>query len=164
MPQLNQLAEVALSQFFWLAIVLGTIYFAIGKGMLPKIQSTVDLRASKIADDLAAAEAARTAADATEAAYSEQMDASRAEAAKLTGEARDASARATEKKLAKADATVADKVTKAQQSIREARTNAVKEIEALAADLARDITGKVAGIDVSPADSAKAVKAVLTNA
>ena len=31
MPQLNQLAEVANSQFFWLLLVLGVIYFAIGK-------------------------------------------------------------------------------------------------------------------------------------
>jgi len=68
MPQLNQLGLVAYSQFFWLALVLAVIYFGIGKGMLPKIQSTVDLRAKKIADDLAAAEAARVAADETEAA------------------------------------------------------------------------------------------------
>ena len=37
MPQLNQLALVAYSQFFWLAVVLGLIYFVIGRGMLPKI-------------------------------------------------------------------------------------------------------------------------------
>ena len=103
MPQLNQLAEVALSQFFWLLLVLGLIYFGIGKAMLPKIQSTVDLREKRIADDLAAAEAARAAADESEAAYRERMDASRAEAAKVTAQAKDDSARATEKKLAKAD-------------------------------------------------------------
>lgn len=164
MPQLNQLAEVALSQFFWLAIVLGAIYFGIGKGMLPKIQSTVDMRDKKIADDLAAAEAARAAADACEIAYRERMDASRAEAAKLTGKAKDASALTTEKKLAKADAEVAAKIDKAQAKIREARDSALKEIEDLAADLARDITGKVAGIEVSKADAAGAVKAEMANA
>ena len=157
MPQLNQLAEVALSQFFWLAIVLGAIYFGIGKGMLPKIQSTVDMRDKKIADDLAAAEAARAAADACEIAYRERMDASRAEAAKLTGKAKDASALTTEKKLAKADAEVAAKIDKAQAS-------GLKGIEDLAADLARDITGKVAGIEVSKADAAGAVKAEMANA
>ena len=164
MPQLNQLAEVAFSQFFWLLVVLGIIYFVIGKGMLPKIQSTVDLRASKIADDLAAADAARNAADATEAAYRERMDAGRAEAAKLTGQAKDESARATEQKLGKADKALSAKVEKAEERIRAARADAVKEIEALAADLARDIAGKVAGIDVSPAESAEAVKRVMANA
>ena len=89
MPQLNQLADVANSQFFWLLLVLGVIYFAIGKGMLPKIQSTVDLREQRIAQDVAAAEAAQAEAEKVEADYRARMDASRAEAAKLTGKAKD---------------------------------------------------------------------------
>ena len=44
MPQLNQLAAVAYSQFFWLLLVLAIIYFGIGHFMLPKIESTVDAR------------------------------------------------------------------------------------------------------------------------
>ena len=164
MPQLNQLAEVALSQLFWLLLVLGAIYFGIGKMMLPKIQSAVDLREKQIADDLAAAEAARTAADASETAYRERMDASRAEAAKLTAKAKDDSALETEKNLAKADAAISTKIEKAQAAIRVARANAVKEIEELAVELARDITDKVAGIAVSKADATTAVKSEMTNA
>src|ERR671929_107780 len=68
MPQINQLADVAYSQFFWLLLVLGLIYFGIGKAMLPKIQSTVEGRQQRIAEDLAAAQAAtmleRAAAEA----------------------------------------------------------------------------------------------------
>jgi F-type H+-transporting ATPase subunit b len=164
MPQLNQLMDVALSQFFWLAIVLGAIYFGIGKFMLPKIQSTVDLRDRKIADDLAAAQAARAAADESESAYRERLDASRAEAAKLTAKAKDHSAREIEKKLAKADAAIQAKIEKAEAKIRDARAAAVKEIEALAAELAQDITGKVAGITVTKADAASAVKSEMAGA
>ena len=164
MPQLNQLAEVALSQFFWLLLVLGLIYFGIGKAMLPKIQSTVDLREKRIADDLAAAEAARAAADKSEADYRERLDASRAEAARVTTQAKDESARATEKKVAKADEAIAAKTDKAEEKIRAARAEAVKEIEDLAAELAREITGKVAGIEVSKADAAGVVKAEMANA
>ena len=69
MPQLSQLSDVILSQLFWLALLLGFIYFVIGRGMLPKIQSTVDRRDKQIADDLAAAEAARAEADESEEAY-----------------------------------------------------------------------------------------------
>ncbi|HEX8215959.1 MAG TPA: ATPase, partial [Allosphingosinicella sp.] len=74
MPQINQLADVAFSQFFWLLLVLGLIYFGIGRAMLPKIQSTVEARDRQIAGDIAAAQAAREAADATEAAYSARLD------------------------------------------------------------------------------------------
>ena len=135
MPQLDQLAEVALSQFFWLAIVLGTIYFVIGKGMLPKIQSTVDMRADKIAGDLAAAEAARKAADDTEAAYRERMDAGRADAAKLTGKAKDESAKATEKTLAKADAERAEAVAR-QAELRRFGRRGLSESASLSYDIA----------------------------
>ena len=114
--------------------------------------------------EAAAAEAARLAADESEAAYRERSDASRAEAAKLTARAKDDSAKTTEKKLAKADAAIAVKIDKATASVREARANAMQEIEALAAELARDITGRVAGIDVPKADAAKAVREVMADA
>jgi len=104
MPQINQLALVAYSQFFWLLLVLALIYFGIGHAMLPKIQSTVDARDKRITDDLAAAQAARTAADETEAAYRARMDASRAEAMQVAQAARRASAKATEERMHAANA------------------------------------------------------------
>ena len=163
MPQLNQLALVAYSQFFWLLLVLGLIYFGIGKAMLPKIQSTVDLREGKIADDLAAAEQARREADATEAAYRERMDESRSAAAKLSATAKTDAAEATEKKVAAADAELDAKAEVAAGRIRDSRASAVKEIETIAAELTRDIAAKVAGLTVSAADAAGAVKAVMSN-
>ena len=59
MPQSQSTPLVAYSQFFWLLIVLAMIYFGIGRCMVPKIQSTVDARDKRIAEDLAAAQAAR---------------------------------------------------------------------------------------------------------
>src|SRR5687767_6631374 len=143
MPQLNQLAEVANSQFFWLLLVLAVIYFAIGKGMLPKIQSTVESREQRIAADLAAAEAAQSEAEAVEEAYRTQMDASRAEAAKLTGKAKDDGAKATEKTLGEADSAIGAKIAEAEAQIRTARQSAVRDIEAAAAELAAEIARKV---------------------
>ena len=64
--------------------------------MVPKIQATVDQREQKIAGDLEAAQAARTAADETEAAWRSRMDAARADAARLAQEAKAESARQTE--------------------------------------------------------------------
>ena len=164
MPQLNQLAEVANSQFFWLLLVLGVIYFAIGKGMLPKIQSTVESREQQIAADLAAAEAAQAEAEAVEEAYRTRMDSSRAEAAKLTGKAKEDGARSTEKALAEADSAVAAKIAEAEAEIRAAREAAVADIEQAAAELAAEIARKVAGMEVGPADSARAVKEAMADA
>jgi F-type H+-transporting ATPase subunit b len=159
MPQLSQLADVALSQFFWLLIGLAAIYFGIAKAMLPKIQGTVDQRDAQIAADLAAAEAARNQAAAVEEAYRVEIDKSRAEAMKLTAEAKSEGAKATEKRIAKADAAVQDKIAKAEERMREAAKAARKEIDLVAAELARDIAQKVGGITVSKEDATKALKA-----
>jgi F-type H+-transporting ATPase subunit b len=158
MPQLNQLDLVAYSQFFWLAIVLGLIYFGIGKAMVPKIQSTVEARDKKIADDLAAAEAARVDADQTEEAYRQRMDASRAEAMRVTAAAKAEVAKAIEKKAAKADAANQSKLDKAQQRIHTAREAAQAEIAAVAAEMTQDVIAKVAGLKVGKDDALKAVK------
>jgi len=163
MPQLNQLSDVILSQLFWLTLVLGFIYFVIGRGMLPKIQSTVDQRDQRIADDLAAAEQARAEADENEEAFRLRMDESRAEAMKKTVAAKAEGAKATEQKVAKADAAIQVKLSKAEEKIRASRDEALANIENVAAELAQDIAGKVAGISISRNDAAKAVKAALSN-
>jgi len=84
MPQIVQLPVIFASQLFWLAVVFGILFFGIARGMVPKIQATVELREKTIAADLASAQAARAAAEETEAAYRAAMDVSRSEAAALT--------------------------------------------------------------------------------
>lgn len=158
MPQLNQLDLVAYSQFFWLAVVLGLIYFGIGKAMIPKIQSTVDARDKKIADDLVAAEQARAKADETEEAYRLRMDASRAEAMKLTAAAKAEVGKAIEKKAAKAEAANQAKLDKAKERIRAAREAAQAEIAAVAGEMAQDVVAKVAGLRVNKDEALKAVE------
>ena len=163
MPQLNQLALVAYSQFFWLLVVLGLIYFGIGKAMLPKIQSTVDAREQRIADDLAAAEQARAEADATEEAYRLRMDESRADAGKLTAKAKADGAKSTEARVAEAAAAIQAKAVDAEARIRASRAAAVGELEQLAGELAKDIARKVASVSVSQDEANKAVKAVMAD-
>ena len=158
MPQLTQLSDVVLSQLFWLAITLGFIYFVIARGMLPKIQSTVDLRDQKIAQDLASAESARAETDKMEEAYRERMDASRADAMKLTAAAKSDVAKAIEKKVAKADAVNQAKLDKATERIRAAREYARAEIVTAAAEMTQAVADKVAGLKVSKDEALKAVE------
>lgn len=159
MPQINQLADVAYSQFFWLLLVLGLIYFGIGRAMLPKIQSTVDARDRRIADDLAAAQAARAAAEATEAAYRARIDDSRAEALKLAQASKAASARETEARMQAANAETAARIEAGEARIRAAADAALAEIEAVAATAARDMVERLTGLAVSEEAASEAVKA-----
>jgi F-type H+-transporting ATPase subunit b len=161
MPQLNQLSEVAFSQFLWLAIGLGFIFFVIARGMVPKIQATVDAREKKIAGDLEAAQAARVAADETEAAWRARMDAARAEAAKLSNDAKQASAKDTEAKVQAASEKLNIKLEQAEGKIREALEGARVEIEAVAAEAAREMVARLTSRTVDQKQAADAVKAEL---
>ena len=159
MPQLSQLSEVLLSQLFWLAIGLGFIFFVIARGMVPKIQATVDAREKQIADDLEQAQAARSAAEETEEAWRQRMDAARAEGARIANEAKQASARDTEAKVKAAADKLTQKIETAGAKIRKARESARSEIESVAVDAAQNLVSTLTGIKVDKKDAAQAVRA-----
>jgi F-type H+-transporting ATPase subunit b len=161
LPQIVQLPQIFWSQLFWLLLVFGIIYFAIGRGMVPKIQSVVDDRDKKIADDLAAAQKARDDAEAVEAAYRERIEASRADAMKLAAESKQDAAREVEKRLAAIDAETAKRTDEAQARIRDAAEKAREELEPVAAEAASQLVTKLTGRPVDAAEAQPAVKAVL---
>jgi len=161
MPQLSQLSQVYLSQFLWLAVALAFIFFVIARGMLPKIQATVDAREQRIAGDLEAAQKARTAADETEAAWRARMDAARAEAGRIAQDAKAKSSRDTEAKVKSAADKINRKVESAQEAIRKALAAARSEIESVAADAAQEMVGRVTGLKIDAKEAAAAVRAEL---
>lgn len=158
MPQINQLADVLYSQLFWLLLTLAIIYFGIGKAMLPKIMATVEARDSRVAEDLAAAEAARRQADETEEAYRVRIEASRGEALKVTAAARQQSARATEVRVKEADAANRGRVEAAEARLRSAAQAALADIESVAAEAAQEMVARLAGVTVDRQEAARAVK------
>jgi F-type H+-transporting ATPase subunit b len=161
MPQITQLSSIIFSQLFWLAIVFGIIFFGIGRGMLPKIQSTVDAREKKIAEDLERAQAARAQAEETEAEWRARMDQARAESARLAQEAKQDSANATEARVRKAVEKIGLKADAASAKIGEAVEAARAEIESVAAEASREMVERLTGISVDKKEAADAVKAEL---
>jgi F-type H+-transporting ATPase subunit b len=161
MPQITQLPYIFASQLFWLAVVFGIIFFVIGRGMVPKIQSTVEARERKIGEDLEAAQRARAEAEETEAEWRARMDAARAEAARVANEAKQASAKETEAKVGKAADKIALKVEAAEAKIRQAADSARAEIEKVAAEATKEMVVRLTGIQVDPKEAAAAVKAEL---
>jgi F-type H+-transporting ATPase subunit b len=159
MPQLAQLPEIFWSQLFWLAVVFGITFFVIGLGMVPKVQSTVDLREKKISDDLERAQAARAAADQTEEAWRARMDAARAEAAGIANEAKQASARDTEAKVKAAADKLNAHLEASQKKLDDAVQAARGEIQAVAAELTQGLVSRLTGITVDSNEAAAAVKA-----
>ncbi len=161
MPQIEQLAATWGSQVFWLVLTFGIVFLVVGLGMVPRVQGTVDQRDQGIAADLAAADAARVQADATEAAWRTRENASREAAQKLLADARARGAAATADRLAAANADVAARVASAEADIAAQKASAMTEVESVAAQAAQAIVERVAGLNVSDQDAQGAVKAVL---
>ena len=164
MPQISQLALVYQSQWFWLLLTLGLIYFLVGRGIVPKVEATVDARDAQIAADLAEAERLRAAAEAEEEAWRKKMNDAHAEAVTAAAQAKSASAHDAEVRVKAADAEIAKKLDAAAAALATARSNALTEIEGVAAEAARDIVAKLTGAMVTPEAARAAVAGAMTHA
>jgi F-type H+-transporting ATPase subunit b len=164
MPQLSQLGLVYQSQWFWLLLVLGVIYFFVGRGIVPRVESTVDQRDTQIAADLADAERLRAEADQAEEGWRTRMNAAHTEAQSVTAQAKASAAEDAAKRLAAADKRLNAKAEEAAQALDEARRSALAELEAMAADAAREIVSKLTGADVDEKAARTAVAGALSRA
>lgn len=163
MPQIAQLAETFSSQIFWMLVVFGLIFFVVGRGMVPRVMDNVQNRDTQIADDLAAAQAARDAADGQEEAWRVRENENREAAQALVTEAKSSSASAMEQKMAKVQTRLDTKLAEAEAQIADARSAAADEIEGVAAEAAQDIVARVAGIKIAKRSATSAVKKALAN-
>lgn len=163
MPQIAQLPEIWSSQVFWALIFFGITFFVIGRGMVPKVMETVELRDKQISSDLAAAQAARDAADNQEEAWRERQNANRAQAQGLIAEAKAKAAKASEAKLAAAQTKLDAKLEAAEVEIEAARTSAMAEIEDVATEAVQDIVARLAGAKVDKRSARSAVKKAFAN-
>lgn len=161
MPQITQLPLIFASQLFWLALVFGFIFFVMGRGMLPKIRSTVKARETKIADDLEQAKAARARAEETEAEWRARMDDARRDAALVAQEARRQSALETEARVREALNEIDAKVEGARSRIRAAVQAARAEMEIVATEAAQQMVEQLTGLKIDRKDAAKAIAAEL---
>ena len=140
MPQIAQISATYASQIFWLLITFGLLYFVVGRGMVPRIQATVDAREARIAGDLAAAEAARAEADRVEAAWR--------------------ATHAFEAQVKAADADLAERLGHHDLAIANAKVEAMANLQTVAADAARDLVAKLSGVQVGQDAAADAVRKV----
>lgn len=163
MPQIAQLAETYSSQVFWLLVFFGFVFLVIGRGMVPRVMDTVALRDKQIADDLAAAGAARQQADAEEEAWRLRENDNRAQAQAIIALAKADAAAANEKKLAAAQKRLDKKLAEAAERISAARGEALNEIESVASEAAQDIVQRLAGVKVAKTAADAAVKKALSH-
>jgi len=163
MPQISQLMLVYQSQWFWLLLVLGAIYFFVGRGIVPKVEATVDDRDAKIAADLAEAGRLRDAAEKIEETWRARMNGAQSDVQVATAKAKAKADADAAKRVAKAVAELAGEAEAAAAALAKARTAALAEIDAVAVESARAIVAKLTGSEVTAARAKQAVAEAMSH-
>ena len=112
----------------------------------------------------ATAERLQAEAARSEEAWREQMNAAHAVGQARAAEAKVKAVRDSEKRVAKADQEIAAKTETAARALAVARNSALKEIESVAAEAAREIVAKLTGAEVDESAARAAVAGALNRA
>ena len=162
MPQLDQITVSFVSQIVPLLIVLAIIYL-MAVTMLPKVQSTMDARARRVADDIEAADKAHARADEIEEEYRTQINEARGEAHAATVEAKSAASAQTEQRLAASDEAMDAKIATAEAELADKRDAALAKIEGVAVEATQDIVARISGQTVAETEARDAVKEAMAH-
>lgn len=157
MPQL--VAEDWAPQLIWLAITFAILYLLMVYVALPRIGKVIDARASHIAKDLAEGEALRRQTEEAIAAYEQALAEAKQKAHAIIEEGRAKLKAETDAERAKLDKELAAKSAEAEARIEKAKNAAMKDVNAVASDVASDIVRQLIGKAPPKAEIDKAVEA-----
>lgn len=158
MPQLD-LATFP-SQLVWLAITFITLYLVMTLVGLPRVGRIIAKRRDRITGDLDKAQRMKTEAEAVITAYERALTEARAKAQhalRETAERLAAEAAEQQRKLAE---SLNAETAKAERRIADAKAAALQGVRQLAAEVAQEAAGKLAGTAIEPARVKAAVEAV----
>ena len=148
------------SQILWLAICFGLFYLFMKRVILPHVGGILETREGRIKSDLAAAEKMKAEADASVAAYEQELASAKAKAGDIAGKAGEAAKIDAAAKRKTAEEALDKKLAVAETKISAIKAAGMKEVGRIAEDTAAAIVRQLTGISASGADVAAAVKAV----
>jgi F-type H+-transporting ATPase subunit b len=157
MPQLNPLDWAP--QLIWLVITFGILYLLMVKVALPRIGSVIEARATQIAKDLATADKLRRDTEEAIAAYEQALAEAKQKAHAIVEEGRAQLKEETAAERAKLEGELAKKSAEAEARIEQAKNSAMREVNAVAVDVATDIVNRLIGAAPGKAEIEKAVQA-----
>ncbi|MBK5196772.1 MAG: ATP F0F1 synthase subunit B [Methyloceanibacter sp.] len=157
MPQLNPLDWAP--QLIWLLITFGILYLLMVYVALPRIGGVIEARTAHIAKDLAAADTLRRQTEEAIAAYEQALAEAKQKAHAIIEEGRAKLKDETAQERAKLDSELGRRGAEAEARINEAKISAMREVNAIATDVAADIVRQLIGAAPPKAEIAKAVEA-----
>ena len=155
MPQLNPLDWAP--QLIWLVITFSILYGLMSWVALPRIGSLIEMRQKHIAHDVATADKLRHETDAAIAAYEQALAEAKQRAHQIVEQGRAKHAAEAAAERARLEGDLATKAAEADVRIQAAKVSALKEVNAVAADVAADIVRLLIGVAPSAPEITKAV-------
>jgi F-type H+-transporting ATPase subunit b len=150
------------SQLFWLVVLFTAGYILMAKFVTPRIGSVLEERRAKLDEDLGKARSASEDAARIRAEYEADLDAARSaatETAKLAAAEATKQAEASDAKIAK---KLAEKVAKAEAKLATARSEAMANLNNVAAEAALAAVAQLANIQTTAAQAGKTADKLAT--
>ena len=147
MPQLDP--EFWISQIFWLTITFGILYLVLSKFILPKISSNLELRKSKIQENIEAAEKQRENSEIKLKEYDEIILKSKIEAKNIFKNAREKIITDINSKKEILDKQIDDEISNAEQEIEALSKVAAVKINKIAIETSSDLLKKLIGTEIN---------------
>ncbi|HOO82455.1 MAG TPA: hypothetical protein PK513_08135 [Alphaproteobacteria bacterium] len=143
------------SQIFWLAVTFLCLYVILSRKILPEISGTLEARRMQIQEDLDSAQSLKEEAEDVHQAYDEILDGARKKASELFERAEEDIKTTTNKKLDELRERANKENTETEKQIEKAKTDAMADMYAVAAEIASLAAEKIVGIstDIDQAKS-----------
>ncbi len=133
------------SQILWLAITFGLFYLFLKRVVLPRLGNILEVRSSRIAQDLDRAASLKGEADAAVAAYEQALAEAKANANAIGQQARDAAKAEAEDTRKTIEAGLDKKLSEAEDRIAQIKAGAMKDVGSIAESTATAIVEQLVG-------------------
>lgn len=152
------------SQLFWLLVMFVALYLIVSKIAIPRIGEVLDQRARVIQDDLDRATQLKAETDQAIATYEKAMAAARTQAFDHMRTIQAELKTVADARTAEVTNEVNRQINEAEARILQAKKKALESIKGVAADTARDVVAKLAGLSPEAGTVESAVAAALKDA
>jgi F-type H+-transporting ATPase subunit b len=150
------------SQLFWLVVLFTAGYILMAKFVTPRIGSVLEERRAKLDEDLGKARSASEDAARIRAEYEADLDAARSAAAETAKQAAAEATKQAEASDAKIAKKLAEKVAKAEAKLATARSEAMANLNNVAAEAAMAAVAQLANIQTTAAQAGKTADKLAT--
>jgi F-type H+-transporting ATPase subunit b len=147
------------SQLVWLAITFGLFYLFLKRVILPRIGGIIEVRNSRIAQDLDQAARLKEEADAVIAAYEQELADAKARANAIGQQARDGAKAEAEAERKQTEASLDAKLSEAEARIALIKDAAMRDVGTIAEETASAIVQELIGARADKPAVAAAVQA-----